>query len=284
MSSELEQFCLIARSQKDRACANIIQQVLKDKKIHVFGELLAVPSVQALRGSEFSNALETLELFAYGTYSDFSENPTRYLEMTPSMIQKLRRLSLFSLAAKNNKLSYDSILTSLQLQTVRELEDFILDLIYSELMLGKLDQIGQVLTVTWITPRDVRPESLPNVIEQFVRWQTRCQVTKEVLQRSSRDAARKRAENEQENAEVQKLAEVQRERIREKVEAGMMHMDVDEMSGLGTSNSNRSYRNKPGSRTSALDRLGLGIGGGIGGGRSSNTTFLSGSSNSRSKF
>lgn len=93
MSSELEQFCLIARSQKDRACANIIQQVLKDKKIHVFGELLAVPSVQAvrigviglicswltiiliskqLRGSEFSNALETLELFAYGTYSDFS--------------------------------------------------------------------------------------------------------------------------------------------------------------------------------------------------------------------
>jgi hypothetical protein len=27
MASELEQFCVIARSQKDRACANIIQQV-----------------------------------------------------------------------------------------------------------------------------------------------------------------------------------------------------------------------------------------------------------------
>jgi len=48
MTTELEQFCVVARSQKDRACAAIIQQVLKDKRIYVFGELLSIPSVQAV--------------------------------------------------------------------------------------------------------------------------------------------------------------------------------------------------------------------------------------------
>jgi len=45
---ELEQFCILAKSQKGRACAALIQQVLGSRKIFVFGELLYVPTVQAV--------------------------------------------------------------------------------------------------------------------------------------------------------------------------------------------------------------------------------------------
>jgi hypothetical protein len=46
--SELEQFCILAKTLKGRACAALIEKVLNHRKIFVFGELLSEPSVQAV--------------------------------------------------------------------------------------------------------------------------------------------------------------------------------------------------------------------------------------------
>ena len=46
--SELNQFCLLASSQKGLALTALIQQVLNSKKIYNFGELLCIPSVQGI--------------------------------------------------------------------------------------------------------------------------------------------------------------------------------------------------------------------------------------------
>ncbi len=46
--AELEQFCLLAKAQKGRACAALVQQVLSHKKIFHFAELLEIPSVYAV--------------------------------------------------------------------------------------------------------------------------------------------------------------------------------------------------------------------------------------------
>ena len=48
MSTELEQFCILAKNQKGRACAALIQQVISNRKIFVFSELLQVQSVVAV--------------------------------------------------------------------------------------------------------------------------------------------------------------------------------------------------------------------------------------------
>lgn len=45
---EIEQFCILAKAQKGRACVALIQQVLNHKKIYSFGELLIVPSIAAV--------------------------------------------------------------------------------------------------------------------------------------------------------------------------------------------------------------------------------------------
>jgi hypothetical protein len=45
--SGLEQFCILARTCKGKACCALIQQVIS-KKVFVFGELLAEPSIQAV--------------------------------------------------------------------------------------------------------------------------------------------------------------------------------------------------------------------------------------------
>jgi COP9 signalosome complex subunit 7 len=49
--AELEQFCVLAQTQRNRACVALIQQVVSHKKIFVFGELLAMPSVQSVSTS-----------------------------------------------------------------------------------------------------------------------------------------------------------------------------------------------------------------------------------------
>lgn len=44
----LVQFLVLAKAAKGAACVALIQQVLSNKKIFVFGELLAMPNVQAV--------------------------------------------------------------------------------------------------------------------------------------------------------------------------------------------------------------------------------------------
>jgi len=71
ISSDLEQLRIQARSLKNAACVSLIQRAIGHKKIFLFGELLDEPNIQALRGTEFTKAFETLQLFAYGTFGDF---------------------------------------------------------------------------------------------------------------------------------------------------------------------------------------------------------------------
>ena len=53
---------------RTRAVVGVVQQTLNSKKVYVFGELLAVPSVAALRGTEHEPHLLLLEIFAYGAW------------------------------------------------------------------------------------------------------------------------------------------------------------------------------------------------------------------------
>lgn len=49
----LVQFLVLAKGAKGAACVALIQQVLSHKKIFVFGELLAMPNVQAVRTHDY---------------------------------------------------------------------------------------------------------------------------------------------------------------------------------------------------------------------------------------
>jgi hypothetical protein len=63
--SDLEQFCIIAKTQKGRACAAIIQQVLNNKKIYLFNELLSIPSIASLNESvEYNKSYKTLGIIS----------------------------------------------------------------------------------------------------------------------------------------------------------------------------------------------------------------------------
>mmetsp|Transcript_24933 Transcript_24933/g.36776 ORF Transcript_24933/g.36776 Transcript_24933/m.36776 type:complete len:259 (-) Transcript_24933:171-947(-) len=172
--SELEQFCILARTLKGRACVALIQQVLSHSSIYVFGELLSVPSIQALRGSENANALETLELFAYGTFQQYCASPGRYIELTQGQIHRLKKLSLVSIAAKQKVVFYSDLQESLQIPDTQELEALVIECIYGGLLTGKLDQKQQTLHVVSCAARDVQADELDGIIEKLLAWKSTC--------------------------------------------------------------------------------------------------------------
>jgi len=173
-----------------------------------------------------------LELFAYGSYDDYLAEPTKYLELNAVLTQKLRRLTLLSVAATTQNISYSQLLAALHLQSVRELEDFIIDTIYSGLVSGKIDQNRQLLRVSAVSPRDVRPEAVDDILKQLTAWKDKCGIIKELLQNSNSEIDRRRQEQQLQQAAVQAEAERQKEGMKDRYESGMMDVDGEDFSSI----------------------------------------------------
>lgn len=67
-------------------------------------------------------------------------------------------------------LPYSLLIGQLELSNVRELEDLIIDSIYSGIIKGKLDQKEQRFQVDWTMGRDIRPGQLQEMIKILDLW------------------------------------------------------------------------------------------------------------------
>ena len=133
-----------------------------------------------------SKSVALLDLFAFGTLQTLkgklapaikglaaerlTENVEAFPPIIPSQLQKLKHLTLVSLALQNRSLDYDRLLTSLDITSVRDLEDLIIDTIYAGLLTGKMHHHERVLHVDWVAGRDLRPEDLQTIRQGLENW------------------------------------------------------------------------------------------------------------------
>jgi len=223
----LEQFVILGSKQRGRALEALVQQVLNNKKIFVFGELLALPSVQELAGTEYDKTFHCLELFAYGTYQDYVRAPTMYIELTDAMRTKLRQLTIVSLAADNKILSYETLRRELEIDNVRTLEDLIIETIYADLIKGKLDQKGEIFRIKGTMGRDVRPEKLGSIIELLQAWKVQCEALVTTVNASSADAIARREDTKLEQEDVHRAVAEVKSSLKESLTSG----NIDELGG-----------------------------------------------------
>jgi len=168
--SQLEKYLVVAKTTKGKACGALIKQALDNPATFVFGELLDQPNIKALAEGECKDAYDTLCLFAYGTFEDYHAAPDKFLALTDPNKKKLKQLSLVSIAAKQKSIPYSVLLTKLDIKHVRELEDLIIDSIYTGVISGKLDQKEQRFQVDWCMGRDVRPGELEEMVHVLNQW------------------------------------------------------------------------------------------------------------------
>ncbi|KAE9022195.1 hypothetical protein PR003_g12411 [Phytophthora rubi] len=169
-AASLEQFTLLAKNARGRACVALIQQVLSNKKLFVFRELLDMPNVEALQESEYKEHYELLRIFCFGTYNDYLARKGDLPELTPQQVNKLRKLTAVSLAHRFKNIPYDTLMQDLGVSTVREVEDILIDTIYSGLIQGKLDQKSRCFVVKYAVGRDTHHEDIDDMIQKLTNW------------------------------------------------------------------------------------------------------------------
>ena len=177
-----------------RAAADLVTQATSAANTFVFAELLQTPKIQALNQSpEHAPYLRLLEIFAWGTWADYIGVPSLSAEpairltlaanpslppLSPQQEEKLKLLSLLPLASGQSSLTYDYLLTSLQLPSKRALEHLITTAIYADLLRGSLDPFHNTITISSVAPlRDIAPGSIPSQIALLAAWSARCDNT-----------------------------------------------------------------------------------------------------------
>jgi len=168
--SSLQPYVALAKTQKGKQISAVIQQALSAANVLVFGELLEMPNVQALAGTDDNKFLELLKIFAYGTYGDYKANRATLPPLTASQTKKLQQLTIVTLAAANKVIPYNNLQQQLDISGLRELEDLIIDAIYQGIVQGKLDQKSQQFEVEFAMGRDLKPESTAGMIELLQNW------------------------------------------------------------------------------------------------------------------
>jgi len=167
----LQTYVALAKNAKGKSVVAAIQQALSATNVFVYSELLELPSVQALAGTEDAKFLDLLKIFAYGTYSDFKTAKNSLPPLSPLQIKKLQQLTIVSLAAVNKVIPYSVLQQQLEMQGgLRELEDLIIDAIYQGIVQGKLDQKSQHFEVESAMGRDLKPEALDSMIDVLSNW------------------------------------------------------------------------------------------------------------------
>eukprot|EP00850_Spirogloea_muscicola_P008649 SM000046S16430 [mRNA] locus=s46:625739:628352:- [translate_table: standard] len=167
----LEGFCLLARSARGRAAAQLVAQATAEPRLFAFGELLDQPHVQELEDSEHSAAFELLKLFAYGTWSQYKSRASTLPALQPQQALKLKQLTVITLAETAKVLPYDLLMQQLDITNVRELEDMLInDCMYAGIIRGKLDQQQRCLEVHSAAGRDLRPGQVESLLESLGTW------------------------------------------------------------------------------------------------------------------
>ncbi|KAG2441640.1 hypothetical protein HXX76_003258 [Chlamydomonas incerta] len=170
--AKIQQYVLLAKGLRGRGLTDLIAKATGDPAVFGFGELLDVQSVKELQGTDLAPHNALLQLFAYGTWSEYQANSASLPPLNEAQTLKLKQLTVASLAASEKVLPYSRLQSALSIGGLRELEDFLINHCFyaGVITAGKLDQKQACLQVHDVIGRDVRPEDLPLITQRMARW------------------------------------------------------------------------------------------------------------------
>jgi len=174
-ANPIEQFILLLKDAKGAGAASLLNQAMDATTVYVFGEILDLPNVQELSSGPHASVFQLLQIFAYGKYKDYKANQAQLPDLTPQQLNKLRHLTVVSLATHTKCIPYSVLLEELSIENVRNLEDLIIEVIYADIIHGKLDQKNQTLEVDSAIGRDIHESSLTDVTNVLEQWCNGCE-------------------------------------------------------------------------------------------------------------
>ncbi|KAI8327237.1 hypothetical protein BD560DRAFT_343062 [Blakeslea trispora] len=170
-SQKLQPFLLLSKSARGIANTKLIMEAISAPGVFVFTELYESPNVvQAASLPEVAPYYTLLRIFMYGTFKDYQENQAQLPPLNEAQTKKLKQLSIATLSESQQTLPYDLLQSYLDIPTIRELEDLMIDAFYQGIFTGKLDQQHGQLQVMSSMGRDLRPQQLKETMDALACW------------------------------------------------------------------------------------------------------------------
>ena len=131
-------------------------------------------------------------MFAYDNYETYEANKSEYLELNEKKLNKLKLLTIIDLVSKSKVISYDEMMKAINVSTIKELEELIIQCINLDLINGKMDQKSKVLKVDYSVGRDVKKEDRNKFVEQLKMLRENVSKISEKVNKSIQTALKKK--------------------------------------------------------------------------------------------
>jgi len=166
-----------------RMAVDMSISALVAESVFNYGEVLAQPILESLKQSEMPWLQDLLQIFSSGDIDGFSDLCTRNqqsFESQPALVanlevlrQKIALLSVmqlvFSLPPDNRIIELSTIASSTRLNT-DQAEWLLMRAMSKGLIKGKIDQVEQVVHISWLKPRVLDSEQMSTLNEKLGVW------------------------------------------------------------------------------------------------------------------
>lgn len=159
MDAAIQRHAALAKHVKGRAAVQCAMDALKDPNLFVFGELLDLLAFLK-DDAETADLYRTLHCFAYGTWAEYQERIDVVKDLPEEAMRKLRLLTLVAECEQNPSPSYQQLMISAGLSSVKDLEKMLMEAIAKQLIQATLSQTQQVVYVDGVMGRDVLSASI----------------------------------------------------------------------------------------------------------------------------
>jgi|UniRef100_A0AC35GSB2 translation initiation factor 3 subunit M len=155
MSRLLQTYTHADASNAEQDALECVRTAIIDPQTFSFDHLLRIQAVKHLEKNH-SALFKLLKIFSHGRLNEFKifvkENPKFISEKLKIeeglLLKKIKILTLISLAEQNKVLSYEQLQKELELQTEDELENFLINVLKSKAVSGKLNGVRKEFYIT----------------------------------------------------------------------------------------------------------------------------------------
>ena len=211
MALSEEALATLASQAQGKALVKLIQEAIDAPQVYSVGALLSLPNLKSLP-AEDQQWLWALQLFAHGTFEDLQRQPPAQRSLiSDGATYKLKQLSLIDLAALSPKITYQELMSRLDIKDTRELERLLIASSYASLVQVSMNVKEQTVKLRALRSRDHNDADLAQMAERLRSWQQQCGVGVSDLQTQIERAYHSVAVRKQsESRHAQAIAEAER--------------------------------------------------------------------------
>lgn len=173
----------IPKEERPRIAFETVVSALVAEEEFNFGELTQQEIIPSLEGSQYAWIRDLLQAFSEGKFDLFDSALAKnkaQMEATPELKsaeiilrRKMCALSLMELAfrkpKKQRRLNFTEVAQHCRV-AANEVEHLVMKSMCADLIRGQIDEVNQLVTVTWVKPRILDPVRIDLMRERMDAW------------------------------------------------------------------------------------------------------------------